>query len=124
MAMQMHEAFDALMLTPMTRYSVSAGSYDEFNTWVPGTNVSSVVYGVIKAGNKFSQFEEGEALHAEDGGARFSDYRTLYITDQYTIELGDKVGFSGKYFNVLQRSDENVYGFYSYILERSEEWQP
>lgn len=124
MAMQMQEAFDAQMLTPVIRYSISEGSYDNDNRWIQGSKKATTIYGVIKAGNKFSQFEEGEALHSEDGGQRFSDYRTLYVTDRYPIELKDKIGFSGKYFNVLQRSDEAVYGFYSVLLERSEEWQP
>jgi len=124
MAMQMQEAFDAQMLTAMTRYNIEEGSYDQNNHWVEGSKVSSEIYGVIKAGNKFSQFEEGEALRVEDGGSRFSDYRTLYVVDTYELNIGDKVGYAGKYFNILQRSDEEVYGFFSYILERSEEWQP
>lgn len=124
MAMQMQGAFDAQMLSPLTRYSVSAGSYDDNNDWIDGATVSSLVYGVIKSGNKFSQFEEGIALHNEDGGIRYSDYRGLYITDQFPIELGDKILFKGVYYNVLQNSDEEVYGFNSYILEKSENWTP
>jgi len=124
MAMQMQRAFNARMQTKMVRYSVSAGDYDDDNQWVEGTKEASVIYGVIQAGNKFSQFDEGEALHSEDGGARYSDFRTLYITDKYVVGLGDKIGFKGKFFNVLQRSDESVFGFYSVLLEKSEEWIP
>lgn len=124
MAMQMQRAFNKRMLTPMTRYSIEENTYDENNHVVEGRKKSSRIFGVLKAGNKFSQFEEGEALHSEDGGQRFSDYRTLYVTDRFPLDLDDKIGYKGKYYNILQRSDEEVYGFFSYILERSEEWTP
>jgi len=124
MAMQMQRAFNSRMLSPLTLYSATAGSYDADNIWVEGTTTTQTIYGVIKTGNKFSRHEEGEALHSEDGGARYSDYRTLYITDKYPVEKEDKILFKGKYFNVLQRSDESVFGFYSVLLEKSEEWQP
>lgn len=124
MAMQMQRAFNARMQTKMVKYSVSEGTYDDNNMWVEGAKTATMIFGVIQAGNKFSQFDEGEALHSEDGGARFSDFRTLYITKKYFVELGDKIGFAGKFFNVLQRSDEVVFGFYSVLLEKSEEWVP
>ena len=124
MAMQMQRAFNARMLSKMTRYTVSPGSYDAENVWVEGATASNIIYGVIKAGNKFSQFEEGQAIHAEDGGARYSDYRALYVIKKFSLELEDKIDFNGIYFNVLQRSDEEVFGFYSYILEKSKVWSP
>ena len=124
MAMQMQRAFNARMLTKIAKYTQTVGAYDALNVWVDGAIVESFLYGVIKAGNKFSQFEEGIALHNEDGGIRFTDYRTLYITDKYSVELNDKVSYKGKYYNVLQKSDEEVYGFASYILEKSENWKP
>ena len=124
MAMQMQRAFNKRMLTKLTKYTVESSTYDENNHIVKGKVVSTQIWGVLKAGNKFSQFDEGEALHSEDGGQRFSDYRTLYATDKFPLSLGDKIGHNGKYYNILQRSDEVVFGFYSYILERSEEWAP
>lgn len=124
MAMQMQRAFNARMLTKLTKYTQLVGSYNELNTWVEGSLETSFIWGVIKAGNKFSQFEEGIALHNEDGGKRFSDYRTLYITDKFVVDLEDKIFYKGKYFNVLQQSDEDVYGFNSFILEKSENWKP
>ena len=124
MAMQMQRAFSARMLTKLTKYTQLTGSYDSLNKWIDGAIVEAVIYGVIKAGNKFSQFEEGLALHNEDGGIRHSDYRTLYITNKFSVALNDKISFKGKYYNVLQQSDEEVYGFNSYILEKSENWTP
>ena len=126
MAMKMQRAFNARMLTKLTLYTAPepAGYYDASNDWVVNTYTSKTIYGVIKAGNKFSQFEEGQALRVEDGGQRISDYRTLYVTDKFPVKLGDKLLFSGTYFNVLQRSDEETYGFYSVLLEKSQEWTP
>lgn len=124
MTMQMNRAFNSKMMTMITKYTIGVGSYDSTNNWIEGSQVVTQIFGVIKAGNKFSQFEEGQALHAEDGGARYSDYRTLYVTKANLVELGDKLGFAGKYFNVLQRSDESIFGFYSVIIEESTEWTP
>ena len=124
MAMQMQRAFNSRMLTKLFRYQVLEGSRNEFNEWVQGRVIKSKVFGVIKAGNKFSQFEEGEAVHTDDGGQRFSDYRTLYVTKKNAVNPGDKIGFKGKFYNVLQLSDEDEYGFWSYILEKSEDWKP
>jgi len=123
-SMNMRRAFNSKMLTKLIRYSVLEGYYDANNDWVEGRTIRSNIWGVVKVGNKFSQFDEGEALHSEDGGQRFSNYQTLYVTDKFKVNLGDKIEFKGHYFTVLQRSDESQYGFFSYILERSTEWQP
>ena len=124
MAMQMQRAFNSRMLTKVIKYSIAEGAYDNENVWVEGRVTKRNIYGVIKSGNKFSQFEEGEAVHSEDGGTRFSQYKTLYVTDRFPVERGDKIGYSGSYYNVLQRSEESVYGFFSVILEKSTEWKP
>ena len=123
MAMQMQRAFNSRMMTKITRYQQLVGSYNDLNIWVDGVIKESTIWGVIKAGNKFSQFEEGIALHNEDGGSRTSDYRALYITDKYDLEIEDKVMFNGHFFNVLQNSKEDVFGFNSFILEKSENWK-
>jgi len=126
MAMQMQRAFNAKMLTKMVRYSTGAdsGYYDDNNFWVQSKYIKTNIRGVLTSGNKFSQFTKGQALHSEDGGQRFSDYRTLYVTDKYTVELEDKIGFDGAYFNVLQRSDYAVNGYFEVQLEKSKEWTP
>tara|TARA_R110000851_G_scaffold308123_1_gene466912 strand:+ start:995 stop:1369 length:375 start_codon:yes stop_codon:yes gene_type:complete len=124
MAMQMQRAFNSRMLTKVIKYTIAEGAYDLENIWVEGTVTPSNIFGVIKSGNKFSQFEEGEALHSEDGGIRFSQYKTLYVTDKFPVDKGDKIGYAGNYYNVLQRSEESVYGFFSVILEKSTEWTP
>ena len=124
MAMQMQRAFNARFLVPLTLYRVSPGSYDDDNNWIEGLVTKSTIYGRVVAGNKFSQFEEGIARIVEDGGTRFADYRGLYVTNKYSLETTDKIGYRGKYFNVLQHSDESPFGFNSYILEKSENWKP
>lgn len=122
--MNMSRAFNSKMLTKLVKYNVLAGSYDANNNWIEGAKVPSNIWGVIKVGNLFSQFDEGEALQSEDGGQRFSNFQTLYITDRFKLEVGDKIYFKLKYYNVLQKSDETQYNFTSYLLEASEEWQP
>lgn len=121
MTMQMQRAFNARMQTSMTLHKIAAGAYDSTNNWVPGTSTTSTFSGIVFAGNKFSQFDEGIALHSEDGGARFSNYRKLYVKDNIDIELGDKISYRNTYYNVLQESDERIFGFASFILEKSED---
>ena len=124
MAMQMQRAFNARMLTKVGKFTQADGSFNDLNVWLDGSVKESSIYGVILAGNKFSQFEEGMALHNEDGGIRYSDYRTIFITDKFSLELQDKVKFRNIYYNVLQQSDETEYGFSSYLIEKSENWKP
>jgi len=120
MAFSMHRAFNARMESPIVVRSVADGHYDDDNVWVPGAETQTTVYGVITAGNKFSQFEEGIALHSEDGGSRYSNYRNLYIKDIFIINLDDRIDFRGCCYRVLQESDEEVFGFNSFILEKEE----
>ena len=80
--------------------------------------------GVIQTGNKFSQFDEGEALLIEDGGIRFSDYRTLFTRTVYKINKDDVLKYQSTYFKVLQTSDEATFGFMHYLLEKLEGWTP
>lgn len=120
----MQRAFNARMLTRITKYTQAEGNYDENNKWVDGAITTSKIWGVIKSGNRFSKFEEGIAVHNEDGGIRYSDFKTLHITDKFTVELGDKVPYKKAYYNILQQSDESIYGFTSYIIEKSENWKP
>jgi hypothetical protein len=124
MAMQMQRAFNSRMLTKVTKYTQAIGSFDSFNKWVDGAITPSIIWAVIKSGNRFSKFEEGIALHNEDGGTRYSNYKTLHITDKFTVELGDKVLHKNAYYSILQQSEESVYGFTSYIIEKSENWEP
>lgn len=111
------------MMTRLVKYVIAEGKYDDDNNWVQGKTTKESVWGVLKTGNQFSQFDEGEALHSDDGGARWSDFRTLYVTDKYPVARGDKLGHKGRNYNVLQRSDESEFGFYKVILERTEEWK-
>lgn len=125
MAMNMSRAFNARMLSVHTKHTVGAGSYNDDNDWVEGTLTSSELWGVNRSGNKFSQFEEGVARKSTDGGVRFSNYRTLYIDlTKYTLEVDDKVEYIGKYYNVLQMSPEDTFGFRSFLLEEVEDWTP
>ena len=124
MAMQMQRAFDPLFLTKVNLYSYSVGAYNEHNQWVEGTYTPSLIIGVLKTGNQLSRFEEGEALINTDGGARYSEYRTLYLTNKFYVQVEDKVEYLGKYYNVLRKSDEDVYGYYSVLLEKTLTWEP
>lgn len=124
MALSMRRAFNSRMYTTITIYVQEDGSYNEYNDWVSGQLTSRLSRGVIQAGNKFSQFEEGMAVINEDGGVRVSDYRSLYIKSEEEIKLGDKIGYNGIYYNVLQQSDESTYGFDSFLLEKSKNWSP
>ena len=124
MALNMRRAFNSRMLTSLTVYIQEEGSYNDDNDWIPGSTTPKPVKGVVQAGNKFSQFEEGIAAISDDGGTRTSDYRSLYIHSKYGIELEDKVEFKGVYYNVLQQSDESIHGFDSFLLEKSKSWRP
>lgn len=124
MAMQMQRAFNAKFLVPLTLYTIGPGYYDNTNEWVQGSLTKSKIFGRVVAGNRFSQFQEGIARIVEDGGTRYSDYRGLYVTNKNALNSGDKVGYKGEFFNVLQQSDESPFGFHSYILEKSENWIP
>jgi hypothetical protein len=122
MAMQMQQAFDAQMLTKMVRVKQFVGFFNSTNDWIKGSLSYSNIWGVIQTGNKFSQFDEGIALRKMDGGDRFSDYRSLHVTDRFALDNTDKVFYKGKHYNVLQQSDESEFGFHSYLLELSEEF--
>ena len=124
MTMNMGRAFSSRAQAPMTLHVVAKGSYDADNNWVEGNTSSKTIYGVITAGNKFSQFDEGISLHSEDGGARYSNYRNLYVKERFSVGKGDKISFRGAYYNVMQESDEEIFGFSSFILEKSEDGTP
>lgn len=124
MAMQMQQAFDAQFLTTMSYYGVSGGSYDDDNIWIPEATVGGTVIGVIKPGNKFSQFEEGLALQAMDGGARYSDFKTLYCTDFYKVNIDDMIGYRGLYYRIMQQSDYEEFGFNEFLIEKAKNWRP
>lgn len=119
MAMQMQRAFNRKFLSKMKAVISSAGYYDADNIWVEGVPTEKVIWGVIQAGNKFSRFEEGIAMLNTDGGIRYSDYRSLYVTHKYSLEIQDKVEYLGILYNILQESDEVTYGFHSYLLEKA-----
>lgn len=124
MTMNMRRAFNGRMKTKMTHYSVTAGSYGANNDWVPGKNKAAYVFGVITSGNKFSQFEEGEAVRNLESGIRHSNYKQLWVEDKYGIGINDKVGFRGKFFNLIQHTDETVFGFQGFLIEEAKDWKP
>ena len=119
--MQMRKAFNSRMETDITLVTIGAGAYDSDNLWVPAVGVQSVIRGVIIAGNKFSQFDEGIAIRSTDGGARYGNYRSLFVRSEYVVKITDKVIFRDTYYNVLQESDEFIFGYSSYLLEKSDE---
>ena len=124
MAMNMRQAFAHEFMTRLVRYRVQPGTFDEFNEWQEGSNERKKITGVIKSGNKFSQFDEGISLQSTESGDRYSDYRTLYITKRYDLEMEDKILYQGKYYNVLQQSPEDTFWFKEFLLEADKNWRP
>ena len=115
----MQRAFNARMQSKCFSYVVSEGFYDEDNNWVKGRYVKKAFYAVIQAGNKFSQFDEGIARHAMEGGNRFSNYRNMYVQDKHpSLKMDDRVEFKNTFYNIIQKSDESAFGFNSYIIEK------
>ena len=124
MAMKQTRAFNARMMSRMLHYRQEPGSYDLYNDWIEGKVTETPIMGVIQSGNKFSQFEEGIAVVSEDGGTRTSDYRSLYVHSRLGLELGDKIKYNNVYYNLLQQSDEATFGYDSFLLEKSKNWEP
>ena len=122
--MNLSRAFNSKMITKLIRYKIEEGSFDENNDWVEGVTTKDKIMGVILSGNKFSQFEVGQAKITEDGGIRISDYKALHIKDKYNLKIGDKILYNKTYYNVLQRSDEIEFNYRSFLLEKSEGWKP
>jgi hypothetical protein len=124
MAMSMRLAFGSQMLTKVTHYKVGESYYDDNNEIVKGHVSESIIYGVIKAGNRFSQFDVGIALQATESGERLSDYRSLYLTSDYEVSMNDKFGYEGGYFTIIQQSRELTYSFLGLLIEKSKVWRP
>ena len=124
MTMQMTEAFDADMLTRLTRHTISEGTYDSNNDWVPGYRSTRTIFGVIIAGNKFSQLQEGISVAAMPGGERLRDYLSMSCIEKYKLEHGDMVTYKSKHYRVIQMSDEDTYGYREYLLEKDKNWSP
>ena len=124
MAMNMRRAFSSKFLTSLTWYVVGKGYYDINNDWIKGTSSETVVRGVMRPMTDLSNMGEGIQLYSEDGGARYGDFMTLYVTANYQIEVGDKLGYKGKYYNILEKGDKDNFGYLSYTMEHSKEWRP
>lgn len=124
MAMNMGRAFNAKMMVKLTHYYILEGEYDQNNNWVPGKAKAGYVWGVITSGNKFSQFEEGQAVINTESGIRNSNYKQLWVRDKYNLSLNDKVGSKGKFFNLLQYTDETLFGFQGFLVEEAKNWSP
>lgn len=124
MTMQMTTAFNFNMQTPLPLFKIGKGGYNAENIWEEGAVTLTDIRGVFNTGNKFSQFGEGESLQSMDGGFRNSNYRELYVLGSYTVDFGDKILWKGNYYNVLQKSDESIFGFFAYLIEKDKDWNP
>lgn len=124
MTMNMKRAFNSKMKSRLTHYSISDGYHDDDNDWIPGKAKAGYVFGVVTSGNKFSQFEEGQAIINTESGIRKSDYKQLWIEDKYGIAIDDKIGTKGKFYNILQHTDETVFGFQGFLIEEAKNWSP
>ena len=121
MTMNVKRAFDSRMMTKLTVYPIS-GVYNEYNDYVFEVGSPYTIRGVWYVGNRFAQFDEGIAVKNENGGARYSNYRTLYT--KKNLNVTSKVAFEGVYYNILQKSDEKIFGFTSYLVEEDKNWSP
>ena len=120
--MKQNRAFNSRMMTPMIRYAASGGAYDANNDYIENPRVPSKFWGVSVAGNKFSQFDEGQARKPTTGGDRFSTYRSLYVDTRWpSMGMDDLVIYNGVIYNILQKSNEVAFGFNSYLLETPED---
>lgn len=124
MAMQMGKAFNSKFMVPISLYRYVAGSYNIDNEWNTPAREEEVISGIITSGNKFSQFDEGIALQSEDGGARFSNFRKLYVKSSVGIGMEDRLVYQNYYYNIIQQSDETAFGFQSFIIEKAERLNP
>lgn len=124
MTMQMTRAFHPKMMRRLTVYLVQEGYYDPDNVWVRGSTSKASIRGVLTTGNKYSESAKGVALQNEVGGKRFSEYKTLYVVNRFKLNVGDKVEHNGNFYNILQMSDESIWGFRGYLLEKSKGWKP
>ena len=121
MAMSQGRAFNPAFLVSMEVVSQPSGYYNEFNDYIEGgVPISRVVRGVIRNGNRFSQFDESISRSATAAGERFPDYRTLFLRDSIygSLSLDSHIIYKCVTYNILQKSDESHFGFTSYILER------
>jgi hypothetical protein len=119
MAIQMNRAFNSRMATKVTLYKQAAGSYDDNNKWIDGAVKVNTAYVVIK------DDPEGESILNENGGVRTSDYRRIsFPIKRVNIETSDKIGYQGKYFNVLRSKKNDTFGIRRMLIEESENWTP
>jgi len=120
MTMSMARAFNSRMESRIARLVFESGYYDSDNVWHEGVEQpQEIFYGVITAGNKYSQLEEGISVKTTEGGERNPDWRMLYVKNRWPIlELADIIYFRSTYYKILQHSDEDVFDFHSYIIEK------
>ena len=118
--MNQSRAFNSKMEAPIVRRGGTTGTYDENNVWVPGNLLpDETFYGVITVGNKYSQFDEGISVNATEGGERNPNWRKLYVKDRWGIlNLNDIIYFRNTNYKILQQSDEQVFGFQNYLIEK------
>lgn len=124
MTMSLRRAFNRRMFSRVTLYSISKGSYNELNEWIEGSVSSKYAHVVLSSGNKFSQFDEGTSVSNMDSGLRIADYRQVYIRVKAGAKIGDKFGHQGEFYNILQNTNEEVYGFHGFMIEKDKKWRP
>ncbi len=119
----MGRAFHPQMLVPLKVISTTSGYYNEDNDYIEGKKSERGIRGVLRNGNRFSQFEESISRSATAAGERFPDYRTLFLRESIFGELlmDDHVIYKCVTYNVLQKGDETHFGFSSYMLERDQQ---
>ena len=119
MTMNMRGAFSSHMMVQVTHVTVSKGSYGDKNVWIDGTRTQKKISAVLRSGNKFAQFDAGTAVRAQEGGVRYSDYKSLFVHDGFPMKVTDEIIFKGKTYHVIAMDDELHFGFQGFLLEAS-----
>ncbi len=121
--LQMGRAFNSKMLSRVLVHAKTAGAYDEMNDWVEGVPIKFNAFVVVRASKKGG--EGGETLQSDTSGNRTSDYKQIsFQYPRFQIEVGDKIEYKGKYYNVLNATDHDEYGFKHMVIEKSDNWTP
>jgi hypothetical protein len=109
MAMDMRKAFNSRMMSPLTLSKNAPGSYDDDNNWVEGGDAEYAISGIIK-GVK-------QSLLAMDGGARYSNYRMLYVKSDANVSVEDKIVSKGTIYYIAEQQNYQEFGYDVFLIE-------
>lgn len=125
MAMKQRRAFNARMMTRLSKIVKGTSGYDDNNVWVEAAMTQGTVVGVWTTGNRFTEFDKGISMKPTAGGERFSDFRTLVIsTATQSLDMEDRLEYKGNYYNLIQQTPEDEFGFKAFLAAKLFNWTP